>query len=65
MKHVIYKQLGILTGLTKLITMGSISDILRDYVGVLSTSNNLAIYCLQGEDLFWQFLMAVSNMICY
>ena len=52
MKHIIYKQLGILTGLTKLIAMGSISDILRDYVGVLSTSNNLAIYCLQGEDLF-------------
>ena len=34
--------------------MGSIADILGDFVGVLSTSNNLTVYCLRGIDLFWQ-----------
>ena len=34
--------------------MDSIADIHRDFVSILSTSNNLTVYCLWGEDLFWQ-----------
>ena len=32
--------------LSILIAMGSIADIVRDFVGILSTSNNLTVYCL-------------------
>ena len=34
--------------------MDSIADILRDSVSILSTSNNLTVCCLKGEDLLWQ-----------
>ena len=44
--------------------MDSIADILRDLAGILSTSNNLTIYCLGwGPVLADKFRMAASNMI--